>query len=340
MLRTRICEALGIEYPIFSVGMGALAGPDLVAAVSNAGGFGVLGLSAMQPEQIAARVARARELTKRPFGANFIIDEVGWATSDEDRAFVRSEVVAAIAERVAVVVLFWGDAAPYVELARGTGVKVFIQVGSVEEAKAAAAAGVDAVIAQGVEAGGHVKGKTSIWDLLPAAVEAINPLPVLAAGGIGNGAGLARALQMGAQGVSLGTRFVASDEAWTHPAYKQRIVDSTAADTVYSELYDVGWTDAPHRTLRNKTYAEWEEAGRPPSGSRPREGTSIGKRTMSTGEVEEWPRYAIGSPPPDFEGDIEYTPLWAGESCSVVNEIKPAADIVRDLVRDAEVALR
>ena len=340
MLRTRICEALGIEYPIFSVGMGALAGPDLVAAVSNAGGFGVLGLSAMQPEQIAARVARARELTKRPFGANFIIDEVGWATSDEDRAFVRSEVVAAIAERVAVVVLFWGDAAPYVELARGTGVKVFIQVGSVEEAKAAAAAGVDAVIAQGVEAGGHVKGKTSIWDLLPAAVEAINPLPVLAAGGIGNGAGLARALQMGAQGVSLGTRFVASDEAWTHPAYKQRIVDSTAADTVYSELYDVGWTDAPHRTLRNKTYAEWEEAGRPPSGSRPREGTSIGKRTMSTGEVEEWPRYAIGSPPPDFDGDIEYTPLWAGESCSVVNEIKPAADIVRDLVRDAEVALR
>jgi len=340
VLRTRICEALGIEYPIFSVGMGALAGPDLVAAVSNAGGFGVLGLSAMQPEQIAARVARARELTKRPFGANFIIDEVGWATSDEDRAFVRSEVVAAIAERVAVVVLFWGDAAPYVELARGTGVKVFIQVGSVEEAKAAAAAGVDAVIAQGVEAGGHVKGKTSIWDLLPAAVEAINPLPVLAAGGIGNGAGLARALQMGAQGVSLGTRFVASDEAWTHPAYKQRIVDSTAADTVYSELYDVGWTDAPHRTLRNKTYAEWEEAGRPPSGSRPREGTSIGKRTMSTGEVEEWPRYAIGSPPPDFDGDIEYTPLWAGESCSVVNEIKPAADIVRDLVRDAEVALR
>ena len=88
------------------------------------------------------------------------------------------------------------------------------------------------------------------------------------------------------------------------------------------------------------SYMEWEEAGRPPSGSRPREGTSIGKRTMSTGEVEEWPRYAIGSPPPDFEGDIEYTPLWAGESCSVVNEIKPAADIVRDLVRDAEVALR
>src|ERR1700704_1496857 len=176
--------------------MGALAGPELVAAVSGAGGFGVLGVSAMEPDEIARRIARVRQLTEKPFGANIIIDEVGWATSDEDRAFVRSEVVAAITERVAVVVLFWGDAAPYVELARGTGVKVFIQVGSVEEAKAAAAAGVDAVIAQGVEAGGHVKGKTSIWALLPAAVEAINPLPVLAAGGIGNGAGLARALQM------------------------------------------------------------------------------------------------------------------------------------------------
>lgn len=217
--------------------------------------------------------------------------------------------------------------------------KVFIQVGSVEESKAAAAAGVDAVIAQGVEAGGHVKGTTSIWDLLPAAVEAIKPVPVLAAGGIGDGAGLARALQLGAQGVSLGTRFVASNEAWTHPAYKQRIVDSTATDTVYSELYDVWWTGAPHRTLRNKTFAEWEAAGRPAPGSRPGEGTSIGKRSLSTGEVEEWPRYAIGTPPPDFDGDIEYTPLWAGESCSVVNDIKPAGEIVRDLVRDAKAAL-
>jgi NAD(P)H-dependent flavin oxidoreductase YrpB (nitropropane dioxygenase family) len=339
VLRTPLCEALGIEYPIFSVGMGALAGPELVAAVSNAGGFGVLGVSAMEPDEIARRIAGVRQLTTKPFGANVIIDEVGWATSDEDRALVRSEVVAAIDERVAVVVLFWGDPAQFVHLARGTGVKVFIQVGSVEEAQAAAAAGVDAVIAQGVEAGGHVRGKTSIWDLLPATVEAIKPVPVLAAGGIGDGAGLARALQMGAQGVSLGTRFVASDEAWTHPAYKKRIVDSNAADTVYSDLYDVGWTDAPHRTLRNKTFAEWEAAGRPPSGSRPGEGTSIGKRSLSTGEVEEWPRYAIGSPPPDFDGDIEYTPLWAGESCSVVNDIRPAGEIVRDLARDAEATL-
>jgi NAD(P)H-dependent flavin oxidoreductase YrpB (nitropropane dioxygenase family) len=119
-----------------------------------------------------------------------------------------------------------------------------------------------------------------------------------------------------------------------------RIVQSNAGDTVYNELYDVWWPGAPHRTLRNKTFAEWDAAGRPPTGKRPGEGTSIGKRRVFSGEVADWPRYAIGTAPPDFDGDIEYAPLWAGESCTVVNDIKPAADIVRDLVREAETALR
>jgi len=184
-----------------------------------------------------------------------------------------------------------------------------------------------------------VRGRASIWDLLPVTVKAISPLPVLASGGIGDGAGLARALTLGAQGVSLGTRFVASDEAGVHLAYKRRIVESTAADTVYNELYDVWWPNAPHRTLRNKTLLEWEAAGRPAAGARPGEGTSIGTRRMGDGQVRDWPRYAIGVPTPDFDGDIEYAPLWAGESCSVVNDIKPAAQIVRDLVREAEAVL-
>jgi nitronate monooxygenase len=337
-LRSSLCEMLDIDYPILSVGFGVAAGPELVAAVSNAGGFGVLGATGMNPEQIINVIAQTRQLTDQPFGINFIIAEFE-SDSDEDRAFVREEVAAAAAERVAAVVLFWGDPRPYVEIAHRRGVKVLIQVGSVEEAQAAARAGVDAVIAQGVEAGGHVRGTTSIWELLPATVEAVKPLPVIASGGIGDGAGLARALELGAQAVSLGTRFVASDEAWLHVAYKQRIVDSTAADTVLNELYDVWWPGAPHRTLRNKTFAEWERAGRPPTGKRPGEGTSIGKRHLVSGELEDWPRYAVGSVPPDFEGDIEYAPLWAGESCTVVNDIKPAGEIVRDLVRDAQAAL-
>ncbi len=161
-------------------------------------------------------------------------------------------------------------------------------------------------------------------------------MPVLASGGIGDGAGLARALQLGAQGVSLGTRFVACEEAWIHPVYKQRVVESTADDTFYGELFDVGWPDAPHRVLRNRTFEEWDAAGRPPPGRRPGEGTSIGRRRLATGEVREWPRYAVGMAPPDFEGEIDYAPMWAGESCSVVNDIKPAAAIVRDLVREAK----
>jgi len=338
-LRTPLCRELGIEYPVFSVGFGSGARAELVAAVSNAGGFGVLGASGMQPDAIRAEIERTRTLTDRPFGVNVIIAEDPSADIEEDRELIRNELQAATDEKVAII-LFWGDPAPYVEEAHRDGAKVLIQVGSVEEAEAAAAAGVDAVIAQGVEAGGHVRGTTSIWELLPAVVGAIAPLPVLASGGIGDGAGLAKALRLGAQGVSLGTRFVASDEAWIHPEYKRRVVASSAEDTVYTaDLYDVWWPDAPHRTLRNRTFEEWHAAGRPPPGGRPGEGASIGRRRLSSGEVVEWPRYAVGMATPDFDGDVDYAPLWAGESCSVVNDVKPAGEIVLDLVRDARALL-
>lgn len=190
-----------------------------------------------------------------------------------------------------------------------------------------------------MEAGGHVRGTTSIWELLPATVTALGALPVLASGGIGDGAGVARALVAGAQGVSLGTRFVASEEAWIHPAYKQRIVECDATDTIYTELFDAWWPGAPHRALRNKTLQEWEAAGRPPPSQRPGEGTVIGRRRLRSGELQPWPRYVAGMLPPDFEGDLEAVPMLAGESCSVVTDIKPAAAIVRDLARDAEAAL-
>jgi nitronate monooxygenase len=268
-LRTPLCALLGIEYPVLSVGFGAGARGELVAAVSNAGGFGVLGASGMAPGHIRDEIVLRRHLTNRPFGINLIIDE----DDESDRELIREEVRAAMAERVAAVVLFWGDSTPWVEEARGSGVRVLLQVGSLEEAEAAAQAGIDAVIVQGLEAGGHVRGTTSIWELLPEAVGALAPLPVLASGGIGDGPGLARAPRLGAQGVSLGTRFVASDEANVHSEHKRRIVESTAKDTVYThDLYDVWWPDAPHRTLRNKTLEEWEAAGRPPPGERPAEG--------------------------------------------------------------------
>jgi nitronate monooxygenase len=340
LLRTELCRLLGIDQPVLSAGIGGGARAELVAAVSGAGGFGVLGASGFPPEVLRDEFDRVRVLTDRPFGINVIIDEDPDADAEEDRQFFLSQFRAAAEGGATAVVLFWGDPKPFVDEVHVLGLKVLIQVGSVEEAVAAAAAGVDAVIAQGVEAGGHVRGTTSIWELLPATVDAVSPVPVVASGGIGDGAGLARALSLGAQAVSLGTRFVASDECNAHPEYKRRVVASTAADTVYTEdLYDVGWPGAPHRTLRNRTFAEWEAAGRPPPGERPGEGTIIGRRRGATGRILEWPRYGNGMTTADFDGDIDYAPLWAGDSCSVVNEIKPAAEIVRDLVGAAEAAL-
>jgi nitronate monooxygenase len=279
------------------------------------------------------RIAKTRALTTRPFGVNVIIDEVGWAVSEEDRELVRSEVLAAINARVTAVVLFWGDPSPYVEPAHAQGVRVLVQVGAVSEAEAAVAAGVDALIAQGIEAGGHVRGTTSIWELLPAVVNAVAPVPVLASGGIGDAAGVARAITLGAQGVSLGTRFLASDESRAHPEYKRRIVESTAKDTVYTEdLYEISWPGAPTRTLRNRTFDEWDAAGRPSPGHRPGEGTTVGTMRLSSGETYELPRYAgAGSLLVDFEGDFDYPAMWAGESVDVVNDVLPAAEIVRRL---------
>jgi nitronate monooxygenase/enoyl-[acyl-carrier protein] reductase II len=336
-LRTPLCDLLGIEVPILSAGMGSVAGPELVAAVSEAGGFGVLGVTGASADGVRDRIDRTRALTARPFGVNVIIDEVGWAPSEEDRRLVRDEVASAVDEGVAAVVVFWGDPAPFVEVAHAGGVKLLVQVGSVAEAQAAAAAGVDAIIVQGIEAGGHVRATSSIWELLPATVAAVAPLPVLASGGIGDGTGIARALELGAQGVSLGTRFVASDESRAHPEYKRRIVESAAADTVYTEdLYDVTWPYAPTRTLRNRTFEEWEAAGRPAPGNRPGEGTSVGTLRLPSGESFALQRYGgSGSPLVGYEGDLDYPAMWAGESVEVVRDIRPAGEIVRALAAEA-----
>jgi NAD(P)H-dependent flavin oxidoreductase YrpB (nitropropane dioxygenase family) len=227
-----------------------------------------------------------------------------------------------------------GDAKPYVEDARRRGTKVFLQVGSVEEAVTAAEAGVDAMIAQGVEAGGHVRGTTSLSVLVPAIVEAVSPVPVVAAGGVANGRGIVAALSLGAQAVSMGTRFLASAEAFVPHGYKDRIVKSTAEDTVYTQLFDIGWPGAPHRVLRNKAVIEWDAAGRPSSGQRPGENTIIGTLQRGSKSVDV-PRYWALCATADFNGDLDYAALHAGESCGLVNDIKPAAEIVHSLMNEA-----
>src|SRR5215470_6208942 len=324
MLHTPLCSQLGIPYPIFSVGMGPVAGPALAAAVSNAGDGGVLGGLFLPPPALRQALHRLRTLTDKLFGVNLILP-----------LLLEGQIDACLAERVPLLVLFWGDPRPYVTEAHRHATKVFLQVGSVEEATAAAEAGVDAIIIQGVEAGGHVKSRTSLSALVPAVVEAVTPVPVLAAGGIATGRGVVAALSLGAQAVSMGTRFLCSTEASATRAYKERVVRSPAEDTVYTTLFDLGWPDAPHRVLRNTAFAEWEAAGRPASGQRPGEGTIVGTLSLA-GTTMEVPKYGAMPPSTGFSGDMESVALYAGESCSLIHDIKPAAQIVQDVVREAE----
>jgi NAD(P)H-dependent flavin oxidoreductase YrpB (nitropropane dioxygenase family) len=280
-LDTPLCSLLGCRFPVLSVGFSAGAGPELVAAVSNAGGFGVLGAGGMPPELIRAEVKRTRGLTGSPFGVNLII-AADPEYPDEDRDWFLSQIAAAADAGAAAVVLFWRDPAPFVEAAHAGGLKVLIQVGSVQEAESAVVAGVvDAVIAQGIEAGGHVRGTTSIWELIPRTIEAVSPTPVLASGGIGDGAGLARALELGAQGVSLGTRFVASDEAYVPPAYKDRASSQAMRPRRSSPpIYSMS-TSLMRLTERSVTGSM--RNGRPRDGHPPANGRVKGQRSDATG---------------------------------------------------------
>lgn len=327
MRKTALCELLGIEYPILSAGMGInIAGPELTAAVSNAGGCGVLGSGGLPAPLMTAQIRALRALTDKPFGVNIILPMMQ-----------EGQVEVALAERVPFIVLFWGDPAPYVADAHRAGVKVFIQVGSVEEGVEAAAKGVDGIIAQGIEAGGHVKSKSSLSTIVPAIVDQVS-VPVIASGGIADGRGIVAALSLGAQGVSLGTRFVASTEARVLTSYKQRILDARAEDTVYTSLFDIGWENAEHRVLRNHDYSRWEVQGEAAPGARPDEGRIVASVTVG-GETHALPMYSVFPPIEGYEGDLEHAALYCGESCRLIRDIRPAADIVRDLVTEADAAL-
>jgi nitronate monooxygenase len=248
---------------------------------------------------------------------------------------------ACIEQRPPIIVFFWGDPAPWIRKAHRNDIKVLVQVGSVEEARLAASADADGIIARGLEAGGHVRARASLWANLPAIVEAVKPVPVLASGGIATGRGVAAVLMLGGQGVSIGTRFVATHEAFASQEYKNRIVSARAEDTVYLDLFDGGFAPgAPHRVLRNKIVAEWEAAGRPPPGKRVGEGAIVGTVNRHNATPLQVARYYAAMATPDYCGDLEYAPLWCGESCTNVNNIKPAADVVHEIVDEAEEVLR
>jgi NAD(P)H-dependent flavin oxidoreductase YrpB (nitropropane dioxygenase family) len=321
---TPFCRRLGLTMPIAQAPVGSAATPALAAAVSNAGGLGTLALSWTPAHDVAARVRATRALTDRPFGVNVVLE---W---DQ-----RERVRACLAESVAVVSTFWGDPSPYVDLIHGGGALHLHTVGSVAEARDAIAAGVDVIVAQGWEAGGRVRGDTATMALVPAVVDAVHPVPVLAAGGIGDGRGLAAVLALGADAGWLGTRFLMADEAGAHDVWRARIRAADDRSAVYTTAFDGGWPDAPHRVLRNSTLAAWEGAGRPASPGRPGEGDVLAHAPDGT-PID---RYAATPPMPGVTGDIEALALYAGQSAALIDDLRPAAEIVDRLVFEAAAAL-
>jgi len=325
-MRTVLCERLGIDVPIIQAPMGGAAGPALVAAVSNAGALGVLPVWRANPEAVRRLIRETRALTARPFGVNLNLD-----FPQEERLAVCLE------EKVPVISLFWRDPPTLVGRAKAGGATVFHTVGSAEDARRAVDCGVDVVVAQGWEAGGHVRGMVATLPLIPAVVDAIAPVPVVAAGGIADGRGLAAVLALGAAGAWIGTRFLASEEAAIHPRYRDLLLGATENDTAHTpDLFDIRWPNAPHRTLRNKTVVDWEAAGRPSSGQRPGEGEVIAT-SPTAGPIV---RYQSYTPGPDAEGDIDALSLWAGQSVGLVKKRQPAAAIVHQIVDEAAAVLR
>ncbi|RFC75116.1 nitronate monooxygenase [Streptomyces sp. AcE210] len=323
-LTTPLCRRLGIDTPIIQAPIGSTVTPELVAAVSGAGGLGMLALTWTPAEEIAPIIDRVRILTGRPFGANLVLDFP-----------VADRLDACLEEGVPIISTFWGDPATCTARIHAAGAVHLHVVGSPDEARRAADAGVDAVVAQGFEAGGHVRGLTATLPLVPAVVDAVSPLPVIAAGGIADGRGVAAVLMLGAQAAWSGTRFLTATEARTHDSYRRRVIDARAEEAHYTRCFDGGWPNAPHRSLRNGTLTTWEGAGFPLSPSRPGEGDTVAVDS----DGDQYLRYQDAVPLAGMTGDVDSMALYAGQSAGLVREILPAEMIVARTAAEAERAM-
>ena len=301
--------------------MAGAAGPDLVAAICNAGGYGVIPLWGKPVEQVSAGIDELRALTDRNFAINLNLSFP-----------YEEQLEACIDKGVHGVSLFWGMEPTAIARAKAGGLVVLVSVGSTDEARIAADAGADVIVAQGWEAGGHVWGQVSTMALIPAVVDAVD-IPVVAAGGIADGRGMAAAVMLGASGVWIGTRLLASSEATIHDIYRTLILQASETDTLWAhDLYDVGWPDAPHRALSNSTSRAWVDAGSSTPGNRPNEKEQIGHLPNGNPVV----RYQSHTPLPQTGGDVEAMSLWSGQGVSLVREVMPAADIIEEIYRDAK----
>lgn len=312
MIHTRICDLLGIVHPIVLGGMGTATTAPLVAAVSNAGGFGTLGTSAFNAATLDTEIASIRERTEKPFGINHLLFQ-----TQEDMFTVT------LRAKPTVAAFAWArkdqNLREYFQRAHDVGSRVMYMAGEVPEALRAADAGADVIVAQGTEAGGHVGWMASL-PLLPMMIKTVAPLPVLCAGGIADGRGLAAALALGAEGVLLGTRFMATPEAPIHPNFKQAIVESDGHDTVLTEIPDLAsqrvWPGAMSRAQRNRFIERW--SGRE---------WALRQNARDVGRQVAAARAA---------GDIDNASLSFGQDAGLIDSIKSVRDVIQDIIGEAE----
>jgi NAD(P)H-dependent flavin oxidoreductase YrpB (nitropropane dioxygenase family) len=339
-MKTALTERFGLAHPVVSAGMARVAQAPLVAAVSEAGGMGCLGGVSYMADALRREIAAIRAATNKPFAVNLLVPPSFVEGAADDWEPVRrrweglspgardklrgvepmltpgavgDQVEVVLAERPAAVVLTFDAPEWFVTACHERNIAVMALVGSASRAQQAQRSGVDFVVAQGTEAGGHT-GYVSTMVLVPSVVDAVD-VPVLAAGGIVDGRGLAAARCLGAHGAWIGTRFIASVEAYGHEAYKQRVVSGRSKDTTLSKAY----TGKPLRTLQNRWTAEWADR---------------------TDEIEPFPaQYAVAGVRVETgyqDGDLEYGMLPAGQGIEGVHEILPAGDIVRSIAAEAD----
>jgi nitronate monooxygenase len=361
MLRTPLCDLLGIEYPILQSGMRRVAGPDLVAEVSNAGGLGILAGLALSGEDLRAQIRRVRALTDKPFGVNLwlhtelrpppqssslpsgrvaavqetlnrfrrVLEIPETTVNPASTPDTIDEAFAVILEEgVPVWSIGLGDPGEaMVARCRARGVKVIAMVATVEDARAVANSGVDAVVAQGMEAGGHrstfVKAASrdaasvGTMSLVPQIVDAV-AVPVIAAGGLADGRGVAAALALGAAGALLGTRFVATRESQAPEFWKRAIVEGTSEGTVTTDVLSGLYA----RALSNRFVAEYEESGAP-----------VLPGLLQSSAAQDIYQAAAA------RGRRDYFPLWAGQSAGLIRDVPAAGDVLRSIVAEAEAAI-
>lgn len=306
MFKTEICELLNIEYPIIQGGMAWVATAELAAAVSNAGGLGIIGAGNAPADFVRNEIKKVKKMTDKPFGVNIMLLS----------PFVEEVIKAVYEEKVPVITTGAGNPGKYIPMFKEIGTKIIPVVPSVALAKKMEKEGVDAVIAEGTESGGHV-GELTTMALVPQVVDAVN-IPVIAAGGIADGRGFMAAMALGAKGVQLGTVFVCAEECTAHDNYKKAVIKAGDRGTVVTGRI----TGHPVRIIKNKLAREFE------------------KLESSNTSIEEFERLGAGKlKNAVVDGDADYGSVMAGQISGMVKEIKPARIIIEDILNGAKATL-